>query len=196
MAEEEPKKIVEEKVEKKEETSKDVTQEKSVDPVSDHKDSDSRPPAADEKAIVPVTTPAPAPEPEKKKLLGGSLDRDIVFANVEKEKTVALVKAWEESEKSKAENKACKKLSDVTSWENSKKANIEAQLRKIEEKLEKKKAEYAEKMKNKVAEVHKLAQEKRAMIECQKGEEVLKAEECAAKYRATGHVPKKFLGCF
>lgn len=48
MAEEEPKKIVEEKVEKKEETSKDVTQEKSVDPVSDHKDSDSRPPAADE----------------------------------------------------------------------------------------------------------------------------------------------------
>ena len=65
-----------------------------------------------------------------------------------------------------------------------------------QEKLEKKKAEYAEKMKNKVAELHKLAQEKRAMVEAQKGEQLLKAEESAAKYRATGHVPKKLLGCF
>ena len=62
--------------------------------------------------------------------------------------------------------------------------------------MEKKKAEYGEKMKNKVAEIHKAAEEKRAMIEAHKGEEILKAEECAAKYRATGYTPKKFLGCF
>lgn len=65
-----------------------------------------------------------------------------------------------------------------------------------QEKLEKKKAEYAEKMKNKVAEVHKLAEEKKAMVEAAKGEELLKAEECAAKYRVTGNIPKKLLGCF
>lgn len=65
-----------------------------------------------------------------------------------------------------------------------------------QEKLEKQKAEYAEKMKNKVALVHKQAEEKRAMVEAQRGEEILKAEEMAAKYRATGQTPKKFLGCF
>ena len=62
--------------------------------------------------------------------------------------------------------------------------------------MEKKKAEYAEKMRNKIAEIHRQAEEKRAMVEAKRGEEVLKAEEIAAKYRATGQTPKKLLGCF
>lgn len=66
----------------------------------------------------------------------------------------------------------------------------------IQEQLEKKKAEYAEKMRNKAAMIHKEAEEKRAMVEAKKGEELLKAEEMAAKYRATGHSPKKVMGCF
>ena len=139
--------------------------------------------------------------------------------------------------------RAAKKVSAILSWENTKKANIEAQLRKVEvkfhcqhipahswvilqtyqylsaipttalfsygilrtkvdkcaclqEELEKKKAEYAEKMKNKAALIHKEAEEKRAMVEAKKGEELLKAEETAAKYRATGNSPKKSMGCF
>jgi hypothetical protein len=51
-------------------------------------------------------------------------------------------------------------------------------------------------MKNKKAVIHRRAEEKRAMVMAQRGEEVLKAEEMAAKYRATGIAPKKFLGCF
>ncbi|GAY42155.1 hypothetical protein CUMW_064630 [Citrus unshiu] len=94
------------------------------------------------------------------------------------------------------EVRAQKKLSAVAAWENSKKASLEAKLKKIEEQLERKKAEYAEKMKNKVALVHKEAEEKRAMVEARRGEDVLKAEEIAAKYRATGTTPKKLLGCF
>lgn len=66
----------------------------------------------------------------------------------------------------------------------------------MQEQLEKKKAEYGEKMKNKVALIHKQAEEKRAIIQAKRGEEILKAEEVAAKYRAIGHMPKKFLGCF
>lgn len=93
-------------------------------------------------------------------------------------------------------DRAQKKISDVLAWENTKKAATEAQLRKIEEKLEKKKAEYGEKMKNKVAAIHKQAEEKRAMVEAKRGEELLKAEEMAAKYRATGVVPKATCGCF
>lgn len=66
----------------------------------------------------------------------------------------------------------------------------------LQEQLEKKKAEYGEKMKNKMAMIRKQAEEKKAVTEARRGEEVLKAEETAAKYHATGHMPKKFLGCF
>ncbi|TKY45170.1 Remorin protein [Spatholobus suberectus] len=56
--------------------------------------------------------------------------------------------------------------------------------------------EYAEKIKNKIAIIHKEAEGKRAIIEAKKGEDLLKAEEIATKYRATGIAPKKLLGCF
>lgn len=186
MGEEEAKKVELEQVSKhEEETPKDVAEEKSVIPV----------PVPDEtKAIVAVATLPP--QPEKLKSSGGSIDRDIVLAKVAQDKKLALIKAWEDSEKTKAENKACKKLSGVDSWENTQKAAIEAQLRKTEEKLEKMKADTAEKMKNKIAEIHRIAEEKRAMVEAKKGEENLKAEERAAKFRATGKTPKKVIGCF
>ncbi|KAJ6328608.1 hypothetical protein OIU77_010324 [Salix suchowensis] len=131
-----------------------------------------------------------------KKISGGSMDRDVALADLEKEKKLSFVKAWEDSERTKAENKSQKKLSAVVAWENSKKAALEATLRKMEEKLEKERAVYAEKMRNKVALIHKEAEEKRAMVESKRGEEFLKAEEMAAKYRATGQTPKKFLGFF
>ena len=65
-----------------------------------------------------------------------------------------------------------------------------------QEALEKKKAQYAEKIKNKLAMIHKAAEEKRAMVEAKQGEDLLKVDEAAAKYRATGIVPKKGTGCF
>ncbi|KAF3573194.1 hypothetical protein F2Q69_00062347 [Brassica cretica] len=181
---------------------------------------DTAPPApAPAETLTPAPTPAPAPAPApektsddskalaivekpvepaapKKSSSSGSQDRDVKLADLSKEKTLAYVKAWEDSEKSKAENKAEKKISDILAWENSKKAAVEAQLKKIEEQLENKKAEYAEKMKNKVAAIHKGAEERRAMIEAKRGEDVLKAEEMAAKFRATGIVPKATCGCF
>ncbi|KAJ6388692.1 hypothetical protein OIU77_027115 [Salix suchowensis] len=121
---------------------------------------------------------------------------DAILSRVETEKRYALIKAWVENEKAKVENKAHKKLSAIGSWETTKKVSVEAKIRKFEEKMERKKAEYAEKMKNKAAELHKAAEEKKAMIEAKKSEECLKVEETAAKFRATGYTPKKFLGCF
>ncbi|CAI9092209.1 OLC1v1027396C1 [Oldenlandia corymbosa var. corymbosa] len=138
----------------------------------------------------------PVEKPVEDKPAEGSINRDLVLERVATEKRQSLIRAWEESEKSKAENKAQKKMSAIGAWENSKKAAIEAELRQIEEKLEKQKAEYIEKMKNKIAALHRAAEEKRAMIEAKKGEDLLKAEETAAKYRATGTGPKKLLGCF
>ncbi|KAI3705793.1 hypothetical protein L1987_76035 [Smallanthus sonchifolius] len=167
---------------------------------------ESPPPAADpkvEEAVTPVTEEKPADEskalaivekpiePCEEKPSEGSVNRDAVLARVATDKKDALIKAWEESEKSKAENKAQQKLSAIGAWENSKKADIEADLKKIEEDLEKKKAKYIEKMKNKIALLHKTAEEKRAITEAKRAEEHLKAEEVAAKCRATGTTPKK-----
>jgi hypothetical protein len=51
-------------------------------------------------------------------------------------------------------------------------------------------------MKNKEAIIHRQAEEKRAMAMALRGEEVIKADEMAAKYRAIGKPPKKLIGCF
>ncbi|KAJ0705518.1 putative remorin [Helianthus annuus] len=175
-------------------------------------------PVDDTKALVIVEKAAEVCE---EKPVDGSVNRDDVLAKVATEKKDALIKAWEESEKSKAENKAQQKLSSIGAWENSKKADLEAELKKIEvtylkfelnqnmisdsykplklvkqEDLEKKKAKYIEKMKNKIALIHKKAEEKRALTEAKRGEDLLKAEEIAAKCRATGETPKKLLGWF
>lgn len=59
-----------------------------------------------------------------------------------------------------------------------------------------KKAKCIEKMKNKVALLHKKAEEKRAITEAKRGEDLLKAQEVASKCRATGSTPKKLLRWF
>uniref|UniRef100_A0A803LM56 Remorin C-terminal domain-containing protein n=1 Tax=Chenopodium quinoa TaxID=63459 RepID=A0A803LM56_CHEQI len=79
-------------------------------------------------------------------------------------------------------SRAQKKIVDVEAWENSRKVTAEAELKKMEEKLEKKKAEYAEKLKNKVAMIHKEAEEKKATIEAKRAEDIVKTEELADKY--------------
>ncbi|XP_057424186.1 remorin-like [Lotus japonicus] len=163
----------------------DVAEEKSIIPQPSPPESK---PVDDSKAIVKVEKTQEAAE---EKPLEGSINRDAVLTRVATEKRLSLIKAWEESEKSIADNKAHKKLSDISAWENSKIAAKEVELRKIEENLEKKKAVYVEKLKNKIAMVHREAEEKRAFIEAKKGEDLLKAEELAAKYRATGTAPKK-----
>ncbi|CAJ1927962.1 unnamed protein product [Sphenostylis stenocarpa] len=122
------------------------------------------------------------------------ISRDAMLARVLTEKRLALIKAWEESEKTKAENR--QKHSAVELWEDTKKASVEAELKKIEENLERKKAEHVEKMKNKIAEIHRLAEEKRAIVEAQKREEFLDLEETAAKFRSRGVTPRKFFACF
>uniref|UniRef100_A0A6N2KB39 LIM zinc-binding domain-containing protein n=1 Tax=Salix viminalis TaxID=40686 RepID=A0A6N2KB39_SALVM len=129
--------------------------------------------AANEKSLVPVSEKVADPTAAEN-VTGGSNNRDAILSRVETEKRYALIKAWVENEKAKVENKAHKKLSAIGSWETTKKVSVEAKIRKFEDKMERKKAEYAEKMKNKAAELHKAAEEKKAMIEAKKSEECLK----------------------
>ncbi|XP_074558941.1 remorin-like [Curcuma longa] len=123
-----------------------------------------------------------------------STDRGATLARALKEKRLSLIKAWEENEKVESESRAVKKIAEIVAWENSKKAEAEAEQKKKEEKLEKKKAEYAEKMRNKIASIRKEAEAKKAIIEAKQGKEVIKVEETAAKYRSAGFAPKKIWG--
>ncbi|KAF8032994.1 hypothetical protein BT93_D1783 [Corymbia citriodora subsp. variegata] len=130
------------------------------------------------------------------KVSGDQTERDAVLAQVEAEKRLALIRAWEESEKSKAESKAHKKLGFTGSWENTQIASVEAQIKQIEEEIEKKKAEEAEKMKKKLVEIQKEAEVKKVTIEAKRREDIIKVQEAAAKFRATGYMPRNLLRCF
>ncbi|KAG6397033.1 hypothetical protein SASPL_143194 [Salvia splendens] len=105
-------------------------------------------------------------------------DYNDVLAKVEIEKKLSLIKAWEENEKTKAENKAHKKLSAVDAWENTKRAAVEAELKQIE------------------VRIFCLTEEKRAMIEEDRSKHFLKAEEMAAECRTTATIPKISCACF
>ncbi|XP_004240737.1 remorin [Solanum lycopersicum] len=185
MGEEEAKKV---------ETAEHAAEEKAIVLSTVPPSEESKDKPDDSKALVIVEPETKALVPVEKK---GSIDRDATLARLTTEKRLSLIKAWEESEKAKAENKAQKKIAEILAWENSKKASLEAELKRTEEQLLKKKAEYIEKLKNKIALVHKSAEEKRAITEAKRGEDLLTAEEMAAKCRATGSSPKKpLLGCF
>ncbi|XP_076943024.1 remorin-like [Bidens hawaiensis] len=112
------------------------------------------------------------------------------------EKRIALIKAWEENEKTRADNKYYTKMSAIGAWENTKRAAIEADLKQIEQDIEIEKAKQREKMKNKIAALHKEAEEKRAAILAKKGQDMIKVEEAAAKYHATATLPTRLFKCF
>ncbi|RWW49077.1 hypothetical protein BHE74_00044794 [Ensete ventricosum] len=152
----------------------------------------------EEKAAI---VPASEEKPDDSKALA-IVEREMLWsyaalARVTTEKRLSLIKAWEENEKVKAENKRRRTIYDAyvfigLKWKNL----LKFKTNNTQEELEKKKAEHAEKVKNKIALIHKEAEEKRAIAEAKRGEEALKAEEKAAKYRATGLTPKRIFGFF
>nr|GMC87343.1 remorin isoform X2 [Ipomoea batatas] len=73
--------------------------------------------------LTPLLSPPSSPS---------GAEQHAALAQLELEKRLALIKAWEENEKAKADNKAHKKLSAIAAWENTKKASVEAQLKQIE----------------------------------------------------------------
>ncbi|KAL4592882.1 hypothetical protein LXL04_005889 [Taraxacum kok-saghyz] len=171
--------------EEKQETEKDMALEPELKS-SDHVTS---PPPPKLKSSLVATPP---PENIKPPHGGENSGLEIVVA----EKRMALIKAWEENEKTKADNKAHTKKTEIGAWENTKKAVIEADLKQIEENIEIEKVKQREKMKNKMAAIHKEAQEKRAIVEAKRGEDIIKAKEAAAKFHATGTLPNKLFKCF
>ncbi|KAI5065387.1 hypothetical protein GOP47_0020082 [Adiantum capillus-veneris] len=133
--------------------------------------------------------------PRSASMAGSSLNKDLVMAKLNKDKVLLLIKAWEENKKKKSFNRFSKKMAKLEAWELGKKARAEARLRTSEERLENDRAACIEKARNKVALVQKIAEEKRALAEAHHGKQVLKAEETAAKCRASGARPRGFFWC-
>lgn len=64
----------------------------------------------------------------------------------------------------------------------------------MQQNLEKKAAQHAEKLKNQVPKIQKQAKDKRAMVEAKKGKDLHKVEKVAEKFRTNGHAPDKPFG--
>lgn len=123
--------------------------------------------------------------------------REAVLSKLNNDKNNTEIKAWEGNKRAISLNKYNSKLSKILAWENTKKTTAEARLKLAEEKLEKKRAAYVERMRNQIAYAHKRAEEKKAEAEVKKGRDLLKVEEAAANYQIHGGLPKwsKWLQC-
>ncbi|AEE81917.1 unnamed protein product [Arabidopsis thaliana] len=108
-----------------------------------------------------------------------------------------VIKAWKELKITKVNNKTQKKLLDISGWEKKKTTKIESELARIQRKMDSKKMEKSEKLRNEKAAVHAKAQKKKADVQTRRAQEILDAEEAAARFQAAGKIPKKSsLSCF
>ncbi|KFK30636.1 hypothetical protein AALP_AA6G007700 [Arabis alpina] len=110
---------------------------------------------------------------------------------------LSVIKAWKEQKITKVTNKTQKKLLQISGWEKKKTTKIDSELASIQRKMDNKKLEKAEKLRKKKVAVHASAQEQKAKVQIRRAQEILDAEEEAARFQATGQVPKKpSLSCF
>ncbi|CAK9318273.1 unnamed protein product [Citrullus colocynthis] len=104
------------------------------------------------------------------------------------------IQAWEDREKTKADNKAERKLASTEVWKSTTKATLEAEVKKIDAGLEKLRLKEMEKVKNKEAETNKAVESKKASIEAKREQQKQRVEEKAAKHRSTNTIPTKCFG--
>ncbi|KAJ7520023.1 hypothetical protein O6H91_20G063900 [Diphasiastrum complanatum] len=173
------------------------TQAQSVDVSSDvgqHKGSGEQPGYE----IVPVQKPGTERDapPSPTSLLSTTGDtRDVLLAKAHQDKVMKYIEAWQVHEKAIIANKYQKEVMKIGAWVHAEKAKVEAKLKKAEAKLEKKKAKIHEQMMNEIAAIQRNGEERKAETEIKQVEEVVKIEEKAARYRATGKSPKRSASC-
>ncbi|VVB06821.1 unnamed protein product [Arabis nemorensis] len=116
---------------------------------------------------------------------------------IQREAQLSVIKAWKEQKITKVINKTQKKLLDISGWEKKKTTKIDSELASIQRKMDSKKMEKAEQLRIKKVAVHASAQEKKAKVQTRRAQEILDAEQEAARFQATGQVPKKSsFSCF
>lgn len=111
---------------------------------------------------------------------------------VRRDKTLARAIAYQDAKNSQYNNRYMREETKINAWENQQKIKATINMRKVEMKLEQKRAKALEKMQNEIALAHKKAEERKASAEAVRGMKLSKAAEVANNIKKTGKVPS---GC-
>eukprot|EP00249_Psilotum_nudum_P021153 c27995_g1_i1 orf=499-2238(-) len=122
--------------------------------------------------------------------------RQLALQQVRRSKIFAKALAYEEAKSAKYENRYQREATKILAWENQQRIKANVSMKKVEMKLEAKRAKAYEKMQNQIALAHKRAEEKKATAEAIRCAKVAKAVEGAEKIRRTEKVTTGCLPLF
>ncbi|XP_012570805.1 uncharacterized protein [Cicer arietinum] len=112
-----------------------------------------------------------------------------------KKETSTQSSSWDISESSKTISKGKREEAKITAWENLQKAKAEAAMRKLEMKLEKKRASSMDKIMNKLRTAQKKAQEMRSSVLANQAHQVARTSHRVMSFRRAGQMGS-LSGCF
>ncbi|XP_045804429.1 uncharacterized protein LOC123897727 [Trifolium pratense] len=112
-----------------------------------------------------------------------------------KKETSTESSSWEISESSKTVSKAKREEAKITAWENLQKAKAEAAIRKLEMKLEKKRASSMDKIMNKLRFAQKKAQDMRSSVSANQAHQIAQTSHKVMSFRRASQMGT-LSGCF
>ncbi|MCO5598387.1 hypothetical protein L7F22_052482 [Adiantum nelumboides] len=114
---------------------------------------------------------------------------------VRKNKIFAQALAYQDAKSSKCNNRYKREESKIAAWENQQKIKASIRMKKVEMRLEQKRAKALEKMQNEIARAHKTAEERKASAEAVRAIKTTRVAQEADAIRRTGKLPTN-VGCF
>ncbi|XP_020683612.1 remorin 4.1-like [Dendrobium catenatum] len=139
-------------------------------------------PEANPLAIVRSEDPPPPPPPPP---------RQISAESTRKEEVESKITAWEAEEVARITNRFQRQKAIIDGWEGEQVDSANAWLKKIERKLEEKRAKALEKMQNEVAVARQKADERKAEAEAKREEKLGKVMDIARVMKVFGRDPSK-----
>ncbi|GAU39917.1 hypothetical protein TSUD_05090 [Trifolium subterraneum] len=112
-----------------------------------------------------------------------------------KKETSTQSSSWEISESSKTVSKAKREEAKITAWENLQKAKAEAAIRKLEMKLEKKRASSMDKIMNKLRFAQKKAEDMRSSVSANQAHQIARTSHKVMSFRRASQMGT-LSGCF
>lgn len=122
-----------------------------------------------------------------------ALQKEVALQKVKRDKIEAKAVAWEEAKMAKVDNRFKREEAIIDAWENEQKVKANIEMKKVERKLEEKRAKAFEKMQNEIAIAHRKAENRRAVAEARRGSAKAKIAEVTDKIRSLGKLPRKFV---
>ncbi|KAI5068449.1 hypothetical protein GOP47_0016794 [Adiantum capillus-veneris] len=134
---------------------------------------------------------------EKNMMLPVPLPPCQALAKVRKNRIFAQALAYQDAKSSKCNNRYKREETKINAWENQQKIEASMRMKKVEMRLEQKRAKALEKMQNEIARAHKMAEERKASAEAVRAAKTARVAQEADAIRRTGRVPSTAnVGCF